>query len=56
MPEDSFVFSRAILFTLFLVFTLGFLIGIFYAWGEGRQVNFFGAVFPQLAGTSEGLR
>jgi cytochrome b561 len=56
MPEDSFAFSRAILFVLVLVYALEFLIGIFYAWGEGRQVNMFGAVFPQLLETSEGLR
>lgn len=56
MPEDSFAYSRAILFMLILVFALEFLIGIFYAWGEGRQVNFFGATFPQLAETSEPLR
>lgn len=56
MPEDSFAFSRAILFMLILVFALEFLIGIFYAWGEGRSVNFFGAVLPQLADTSENLR
>ena len=56
MPEDSFAFSRAILFTLILVFALEFLIGIFYAWGEGRSVNFFGAIFPQLVDTSENLR
>jgi len=56
MPEDSFAFSRAILFMLILVFAAEFLIGIFYAWGEGRQVNFFGAVFPQMVPTSESLR
>ena len=56
MPEDSFAYSRAILFTLILVFAAEFLIGIFYAWGEGRNVNFFGAVFPQLVETSESLR
>lgn len=56
MPENSFAFSRTILFVLILVFALEFLIGIFYAWGEGRQVNFFGLVFPQLVETSEGLR
>jgi cytochrome b561 len=56
MPEDSFAYSRAILFMLVLVFALEFLIGIFYAWGEGRNVNFFGAVFPQLVETSEPLR
>ena len=39
-----------------LVFAVEFLIGIFYAWGEGRNVNFFGGVFPQLVPTSEGLR
>jgi cytochrome b561 len=56
MPEDSFAFSRAIVFVLILVFALEFLIGIFYAWGEARQVNFFGAIFPQLVETSEPLR
>ncbi len=56
MSEDSFAFSRAILFMLVLVFALEFLIGIFYAWGEGRQVHFFGAIFPQLADTTEDLR
>ena len=56
MPEDSFSHSRAILFVLILVFALEFVIGIFYAWGEGRNVNFFGAVFPQLVETSESLR
>ena len=56
MPEDSFAYSRAILFMLILVFALEFLIGIFFAWGEGRDVNFFGAVFPQLVETSEPLR
>jgi cytochrome b561 len=56
MPENSFAFSRAILFVLILVFAVEFLIGIFYAWGEGRQVNMFGAHFPQLVDTSEGLR
>lgn len=56
MPEDSFAFSRSILFMLILVFAVEFLLGIFYAWGEGRQVNFFGAVLPQLVDTSEALR
>ena len=56
MPEDSFAFSRAILFVLICVFAIEFLIGILYAWGEGRQVNMFGAHFPQLLQTSEGLR
>jgi len=56
MPEDSFAFSRAILFVLIFVFAIEFLIGILYAWGEGRQVNMFGAHFPQLLQTSEGLR
>ena len=56
MPADSFAFCRAILFILILVFALEFLIGIFYAWGEARQVNFFGAIFPQLVETSEPLR
>ena len=56
LAEDSFTYSRAILFTLILVFALEFLIGIFYAWGEARQVNFFGGIFPQLAETSEPLR
>ena len=56
MPEDSFSHSRAVLFMIVLVFAVEFLIGIFYAWGEGRNVNFFGAIFPQLAATSESLR
>ncbi|MDP7093248.1 MAG: cytochrome b/b6 domain-containing protein [Gammaproteobacteria bacterium] len=56
MPEDSFAFSRTILFVLILVFAAEFLIGIFYAWGEARQVNFFGGIFPQLVETSEPLR
>ncbi|MDP6674868.1 MAG: cytochrome b/b6 domain-containing protein [Gammaproteobacteria bacterium] len=56
MPEGSFAFSRTILFVLILVFALEFLIGIFYAWGEARQVNFFGGIFPQLVKTSESLR
>lgn len=56
MPEDSFSHSRAILFMLVLVFAAEFLIGIFYAWGEGRNVNFFGGVFPQFVETSEALR
>ena len=56
MPEDSFAFSRAILFMLILVYAIEFVIGIFYAWGEGRDVNFFGAVLPQFVGTSEPLR
>jgi cytochrome b561 len=56
MPADSFAYSRAILFMIVLVFSVEFVLGLFYAWGEGRDVNFFGAVFPQLAETSEGLR
>jgi cytochrome b561 len=56
MPEDSFAFSRAILFTLFLVFAVEGVIGVFYAWGEGRQVHFFATYFPQLVKTSEELR
>jgi cytochrome b561 len=56
MPDDSFAYTRAILFMLVLVFALEFVIGIFYAWGEARNVNFFGAVFPQLVETSESLR
>jgi len=56
MPEDSFSYNRAILFMIVLVFAVEFVIGLFYAWGEGRNVNFFGGVFPQLAETSEGLR
>jgi len=56
MPEDSFAFSRAILFVLILVFAVESVIGIFYAWGEGRQVHFFAAYFPQLVKTTEELR
>jgi hypothetical protein len=56
MSDDAFAFSRSILFVLILVFALEFLIGILYAWGEGRQVNMFGGFFPQLLPTSEGLR
>ncbi len=56
MPEDTFAFSRSILFVLILVFAVESLIGIFYAWGEGRQVHLFMTYFPQLLGTSEGLR
>jgi cytochrome b561 len=56
MPTDSFAYTRAILFMIIFVFAAEFLIGIFYAWGEGRQVNFFGGEFPQLVPTSEGLR
>jgi cytochrome b561 len=56
MPENSFAFSRAIIFVLVLVFAVEFLIGLFYAWGEGRQVNLFGGTFPQLVETSEPLR
>ena len=56
MPEDSFAFSRAILFVLVLVFAVEALIGIFYAWGEGRQVHLLASYFPQLVETSERLR
>ena len=56
MPEDSFAFSRAILFALILVFAVEFLIGILYAWGEARNLYFFGFTLPQLVETSEGLR
>ena len=56
MPADSFAFNRAILFTLILVFALEFLIGMAYAWGEGRQINMFGFEFPQLLATTEPLR
>ena len=56
MPEDSFSHSRAILFTLILVFAVEFLIGVFYAWGEGRNLYLFGFVMPQLAETKESLR
>jgi cytochrome b561 len=56
MPENSFAFSRAILFVLIFVFAIEFVIGMFYAWGEGRQINMFGFKFPQLVETSESLR
>ncbi len=56
MPENSFAFSRTILFVIVLVFALEFLLGIFYAWGEGRDLYFFGFVLPQLMDTSENLR
>jgi cytochrome b561 len=56
MPENSFAFSRAILFVLIFVFAIEFLIGMMYAWGEGRAINMFGWKFPQLMETSEGLR
>ena len=56
LPEDSFAFNRAILFTIIFVFAIEFVIGLFYAWGEGRQINMFGFHFPQLMETTEGLR
>jgi len=56
MPDNSFAFSRAVLFTIILVFAVEMFIGILYAWGEGRQVNMFGGIFPQLLETSESLR
>lgn len=56
MPEDSFAYTRAILFMIVLVFAVEFVIGILYAWGEGRDMYFFGFVLPQLVKTSEGLR
>lgn len=56
LPEDSFAFNRTVLFVLILVFAVEFLIGIFYAWGEGRQISMFGFHFPQLLPTTESLR
>ncbi len=56
LPEDSFAFSRTILFVLILVFAVEFIIGLGYAWGEGRQINMFGFEFPQLLATTEPLR
>lgn len=56
LPESSFAFNRAILFVLILTFAVEFVIGIFYAWGEGRDVNLFGWQLPQLVETSENLR
>ena len=56
LPEDSFAFNRAILFVLILVFAVEFVIGLGYAWGEGRQINMFGFEFPQLLATTEPLR
>lgn len=56
LPEHSFAFTRAILFTLVFVFAIEFLIGFLYAWGEGRPINMFGFLFPQLVETSESLR
>ncbi len=56
VPDNSFAFSRTILFVLVLVFAVEFLIGLMYAWGEGRPVNMFGFEFPQLMETTESLR
>lgn len=56
MPAASFAFSRTILFVLIMTFALEFLLGIFYAWGEGREVMFFGWNPPQIIDTSETLR
>jgi cytochrome b561 len=56
MPENSFAFSRAILFVLIFVFAAEFLIGLMYAWGEGRAIMMFRWQFPQLLETSESLR
>ena len=56
LPDNSFAFSRIILFVLIAVYAVEFLIGMMYAWGEGRQINMFGFHFPQLMETSEALR
>lgn len=56
LPLASFSFGRAILFVLILTFAIEFVLGIFYAWGEGRQVMLFGWNPPQLVETSENLR
>jgi cytochrome b561 len=56
LPIDSFAFNRAILFAIILVFAVEFLIGLGYAWGEGRDLYFFGFVLPQLLETTEPLR
>jgi cytochrome b561 len=45
-----------ILFVLILTFAVEFVIGTFYAWGESRQINFFGFEFPQLVESTESLR
>jgi len=56
MPESSFAFNRAILFMIVFVFAVEAVIGIMYAWGEGRNLYFFGFILPQLLETTEGLR
>jgi len=57
MPESSFAFSRAILFTLILVYATEFIIGIPYAWAEhGRELVFFGIKIPAPVHPTENMR
>jgi cytochrome b561 len=57
MPSSSFTFSRAVLFTLILVYAIEFVIGIPYAWGEhGRSLVVFGASIPPPLSPTENMR
>ena len=56
MPADSFAYSRAVLFMIVLISDRQFRAFAREMAGQGRNVNFFGAVFPQLVATTESLR